>query len=60
VIYNCFIAHQSPPMPFTVREVLLAIALVAIFVGAFVNCQVAAKALRTTQKLTSATAGDAK
>jgi hypothetical protein len=47
-------------MPFTVREVLLAIALVAIFVGAFVNCQVAAKALRTTQKLTSATAGDAK
>lgn len=44
-------------MQFTVREILLAIAIVAIFVGAFLNCQVAAKALRATQALSVATSG---
>lgn len=44
-------------MHFTVREMLLAIAIVAIFVGSFVNCQAAAKALRATQALTAATSG---
>jgi len=41
-------------MRFTPREILVAIALVAIFVGAFLNCQIAAKALRSTEKLATA------
>jgi hypothetical protein len=47
-------------MPFTAREILLAVAIVAIFVGAFVNCQVAAKVLRATQKLSAATSSNGK
>jgi hypothetical protein len=47
-------------MPFTARELLLAVAIVAIFVGSFVNCQFAAKAFRATQKLTAATSGTSK
>jgi hypothetical protein len=38
-------------MPFSARELLLAIAIVAVFVGAFLNCQVVAKALWATQAL---------
>ena len=41
----------------TVREMLLAIAIVAIFVGSFLNCHVAAKALRATKQLTGPTSG---
>ncbi len=47
-------------MPFTAREILLAVAIVAIFVGAFVNCQIAAKAMRATEALTAKTSGPAK
>jgi len=47
-------------MPFSVRETLLAVAIVAIFVGAFLNCQVATKALRATQKLSAATSATQK
>ncbi len=38
-------------MPFTAREIVLALAIVAVLVGAFLNCQVVAKALRATQAL---------
>ena len=46
-------------MPFTVREIVVAIAIVVVFVGAYLNCQVVAKALRATQALTTA-AGDSR
>jgi len=49
-----------PKASFTARELLLALAIVAIFVGSFLNCQIAAKALRATQKLTAATAAASK
>ena len=41
-------------MSFTVREIVVAIAIVVVFVGAFLNCQVVAKALKATQALTTA------
>jgi hypothetical protein len=43
---------------FTVREIVLALAIVAIFVGAFLNCQAVHRALRATQPL-STIGGDA-
>jgi hypothetical protein len=39
---------------FDVRELMLAIALVAIFVGSFINCQIVKNAMWTTQHLASA------
>jgi type II secretory pathway component PulJ len=42
-------------MRFTVREVMLAIAIAAILVGSFLNCQIVNRTLRATQPLTTAT-----
>lgn len=47
-------------MQFTAREIVLAITIVATLVGAFLNCQVVANALRATDKLSPATAGGLK
>jgi hypothetical protein len=47
-------------MRFTARETLLAMAIIAIFVGAFLNCQLVAKALRATEALTTVASGDLK
>jgi hypothetical protein len=47
-------------MPFTAREIVLAIAIVAILVGSFLNCQVVGKALRATGKISAATSGELK
>jgi phosphosulfolactate phosphohydrolase-like enzyme len=38
-------------MRISARELLLAIAVFAILVGSFVNCQIVAKALRATERL---------
>jgi type II secretory pathway component PulJ len=47
-------------MRFTVRELMLAIAIVAIFVGSFMNCQIVNRAMRATQRLATATSDAAK
>jgi hypothetical protein len=41
-------------MRYTVREIMLALAIVAIFVGSYLNCQVANNAFRATQPLKAA------
>ena len=40
-------------MPFAVRELLLAFAIVAIFVGSFLNCQIVSQAFRGLRPLTA-------
>jgi len=40
-------------MSFTVREALLAMAIVAIFVGSFLNCQIVSQAFRGVRPLTA-------
>jgi hypothetical protein len=45
-------------MRFTAREILLGIAIVAVFVGAFLNSQFVAKALRATEALKAVASGD--
>jgi hypothetical protein len=47
-------------MRFKSRELVLAIAIVAVFVGAFVNCQVLSKALAATKTLSQSLPGPAK
>ena len=47
-------------MRFKARELLLAIAVVAVLVGAFLHCQVVNKALAATKRLSVAIPGDAK
>ena len=47
-------------MQFTAREIVLAIAITATLVGAFLNCQIVAKSLRATQELTTVTSGGLK
>jgi len=47
-------------MHFTVREVLLAIAIVAIFVGSFLNCQIVRTAFRAIRPVTAATSDAAR
>lgn len=47
-------------MPYTAREIVLALAITATLVGAYLNCHVVAKALRATQGLTTLTSGGLK
>jgi hypothetical protein len=44
-------------LPFPARELLLAIAVVAVFVGAFVNCQIVRKALSATKQVSASLSG---
>jgi hypothetical protein len=45
----------EPKMHFTAREILVAIPLVAVFVGAFINCRIVTRALLATEELAVAT-----
>jgi hypothetical protein len=41
-------------IPFTPRDLMLAIGIVAVLVGAFVNCQIVRKSLAVTQQISTA------
>ena len=44
-------------LPFGARDLLLVIAIVIVFVGAFVNCQVVRKSLAATRQISTALPG---
>jgi hypothetical protein len=47
-------------VPLTTRELLLAMAIVTVFVGAFINCQIVRKSLAATNRISAALPGPEK